>query len=197
MTMAGMMAIAASMSMWQAMVLQSGLAALLIWPAFPAFGISCLPNKGLVRLYAVRACLAVGAFICCIHSIAYLPLGVATAISFSKGLFALWLAVWTFGETLTAFKIATTALGFGGVLLVLESGGGGVSAGRGIQQGVSGTSGRVIVFHDGTEKLIFALGGTHAGHHLRYNLANDPHELSSQAALTAEHRDRLIEVLAS
>ena len=57
--------------------------------------------------------------------------------------------------------------------------------------------GRAMGLHDGSEKLIFALNGPHAGHHLRYDLASDPHELAPQATLTAEHRDRLIEVLAS
>ena len=129
-TMAGMMAALKMasdvMSLWQMMALRSGLAAILVYPLFQWAGITVLPARGgLLRLYALRVLLAAGGITCWIYSIAYLPLGVASAISFSKGLFVLWLAALVLGEAITSFKVITTVVGFVGVLLVLEPGGGG------------------------------------------------------------------------
>lgn len=129
-TMAGMMAAlkfaADVMSLWQMMALRSGFAAILVFPLFQWAGITVLPAQSAVlRLYAVRVVLAAGGIICWITSIVYLPLGVASAISFSKGLFVLWLAALMLGETITSVKVITTLVGFVGVLMVLEPGGGG------------------------------------------------------------------------
>jgi len=129
-TLAGMMAAlkfaADVMSLWQMMALRSGLAAILVLPLFHWAGITVLPAQtAVLRLYAVRVLLAAGGIICWITSIVYLPLGVASAISFSKGLFVLWLAALMLGETITSLKVITTVVGFVGVLMVLEPGGGG------------------------------------------------------------------------
>lgn len=129
-TMAGMMAAlkfaADVMSLWQMMALRSGLAAILVLPLFHWAGITVLPAQtAVLRLYAVRVLLAAGGIICWITSIVYLPLGVASAISFSKGLFVLWLAALMLGETITSVKVITTVMGFVGVLMVLEPVGGG------------------------------------------------------------------------
>ncbi|MEO0989686.1 MAG: EamA family transporter, partial [Pseudomonadota bacterium] len=106
--------------------LRSGLAAILVFPLFQWAGITVLPAQtAVLRLYAVRVLLAAGGIICWITSIVYLPLGVASAISFSKGLFVLWLAALMLGETITSVKVITTVVGFVGVLMVLEPGGGG------------------------------------------------------------------------
>ena len=128
--MAGMMAAlkfaADFMSLWQIMALRSGLAAILVFPLFQWAGITVLPAQtAVLRLYAVRVLLAAGGIICWITSIIYLPLGVASAISFSKGFFVRWLAAWMLGETITSLKVITTLVGFIGVLMVLEPGGGG------------------------------------------------------------------------
>ena len=134
-TMAGMMTAlklaSGQMSLWQVMVIRAGLAALIILPIFRLARIPILPTSGgLIRLYALRVALAAGGITCWIYSIAYLPLGVASALSFSKGLFVLWLAALFLGERITALKVLTTLVGFCGVLLVLEpSGGGSVTAG--------------------------------------------------------------------
>lgn len=129
-TMAGMMTAlkfaSGLMSLWQMMALRSGLAAILVYPLFRWAGISVLPaENSVLRLYVLRVLLAAGGIICWISSIIYLPLGVASAISFSKGLFVLWLAALMLGETITSIKVATTLAGFVGVLLVLEPGSGG------------------------------------------------------------------------
>jgi len=127
--MAGMMSALKSaaelMSLWQIMTLRSGLAALCVYPVFRWAGIPVLPQSGLVRLYALRIALAAAGIICWIYSIAHLPLGVASAISFSKGLFVLWLAAILLGEQISSFKVLTTLAGFVGVLLALDPSGGG------------------------------------------------------------------------
>ena len=128
-TMAGMMAAlkyaSDLMSLWQVMVLRAGLAAVIILPMFRVTGISILPSRGLVRIYGLRVFLAAGGITCWIYSIAHLPLGVASAISFSKGFFVLWLAAALLGERITSVKVTTTMAGFVGVLMVLEPSGGG------------------------------------------------------------------------
>ena len=127
--MAGMMSAlkyaAELMSLWQIMTLRAGFAAILVYPLFRWAGIPVLPRAGLFRLYAFRVGLAAAGIVCWLYSIAYLPLGVASAISFSKGIFVLWLAALALGETITPFKVVTTLVGFAGVMLVLDPGGGG------------------------------------------------------------------------
>ncbi|MEL6204337.1 MAG: DMT family transporter [Pseudomonadota bacterium] len=132
-TMAGMMTTlklaSGVMSLWQVMVLRAGIGALLLLPVFRLAGINLLPS-GQYALYIWRIFLAAGGISCWIYSVAYLPLGVATAISFSKGLFVLWLAAILLGERITSVKVATTLAGFVGVLLVLDpTGGGSIVAG--------------------------------------------------------------------
>ena len=127
-TMAAMMAslklAVGVMSLWQVMVLRAGLAALLCLPVFWAARIPILPRRHL-RLYALRVGLALGGLTCWLYSIAHLPLGTASAISFAKGFFVLWLAALVLGERITKVKVACTLVGFLGVVLVLDPGSGG------------------------------------------------------------------------
>lgn len=132
-SMAGMMVVlkfgADRLSLWQLVVFKSVLPVLILLPAFRLSRIPILPH-GQYRLYGLRVGLACGAVTCWIYSIAHLPLGVATAIGFSKGLFVLWLATLFLSERLTRLKFATTLLGFVGVVFVMDvSGGGTVFAG--------------------------------------------------------------------
>lgn len=122
-SMAGMMTAlkfgAETMSLWQIMVLKSGLAALFLAPLFRVNRIPLVP-PGQYGLYAMRIGCAACAVACWLYSIAHLPLGVATALSFGKGLFVLWLAAVFLSETITALKLVTTLLGCLGVLFVLD-----------------------------------------------------------------------------
>ena len=132
-SMAGMMVMlkmgADSLSLWQLVVFKSALPALFLLPIFRVANIPLLP-KGQYRLYALRVSLAGGAVICWIYSLAHLPLGVATAIGFSKGLFVLWLATVFLSERLTLVNIVTTLVGCLGVLFVIDvSSGGPLTAG--------------------------------------------------------------------
>lgn len=128
-TMAGMMAAlklaSGIMSLWQLMAVRAALAAMVVLPIFRAMGIAVLPRSQFLRLYTFRVLLAAAGISCWLYSIAYLPLGVASAISFAKGLFVLWLAALMLGEQITVVKVTTTAMGFVGVLLVLDPSGGG------------------------------------------------------------------------
>lgn len=128
-TMAGMMAALkfayGFMSLWQLMAVRAALAAMVVLPIFRAMGIPVLPQGALFRLYAFRVLLAAAGISCWLYSIAYLPLGVASAISFAKGLFVLWLAAILLGERITLVKVTTTVMGFIGVLMVLDPSGGG------------------------------------------------------------------------
>ena len=127
-TVAGMMTTlklaSTSMSLWQLMVLRSFLGALLCLPIFAYSKISILPS-GQIGLYGLRIFLAAAAISCWIYSITELPLGVASAISFSKGFFALWLASLVLGEQITTVKVTCTLVGFVGVALVLDPTAGG------------------------------------------------------------------------
>lgn len=141
-SMAGMMTalkLAADvMSLWQVMVLRTGIGALLCVPVFLASGTAFLP-VGQFRLYALRIALAAGGITFWIYSIAHLPLGVASAISFSKGLFVLWLGALLLGERITKPKFVTTFAGFVGVLMVLDPNGGGT-----VLAGLAGVAGALF-----------------------------------------------------
>ncbi|MEL6964533.1 MAG: DMT family transporter, partial [Pseudomonadota bacterium] len=63
---------------------------------------------------------AVGGITCWLYSIAPLPLGIASALTFSKSLFLLWLAALLLREQLTMLKVVCTVIGFAGVILVLD-----------------------------------------------------------------------------
>jgi len=107
-----------SLSLIQLMFFRSATGALLCVPMLMAASMPLFP-RGVWRLYAWRIALTVFAIGGWLYSIAHLPLATASALTFSKGLFALWLAAAMLGERLTVGKIAATMVGFGGVLLVL------------------------------------------------------------------------------
>lgn len=56
-----------------------------------------------------------------------MPLGIASALTFSKSLFLLWLAALLLSERLTPLKVICTVIGFAGVLLVLDPSASGAS----------------------------------------------------------------------
>ena len=128
--MAGMMssvkAAVDSLSLWQVIFLRAAIGALLLAPIMIRSNISFAPN-GKIGLYGLRVGFAVGGITCWLYSIAHLPLGIATALTFSKSLFLLWLAALLLTERLTPLKVICTAIGFVGVILVLDPATGGTS----------------------------------------------------------------------
>lgn len=108
-----------SLSLWQVIFLRSIMGALMLAPIMVRSGISFAPN-GKLGLYGLRVGFAVGGITCWLYSVAHLPLGIASALTFSKSLFLLWLAALLLSERLTSLKVICTVIGFVGVLLVLD-----------------------------------------------------------------------------
>ncbi len=76
-----------------------------------------------VGLHLGRAAAGVAAMLCGYYGYIHLPLADATAISFTKTLFMIVLAVLFLGETVQRRRWAATAAGFLGVLIMLRPGG--------------------------------------------------------------------------
>lgn len=85
-------------------------------------GISRLATKR-VRLHLGRAAAGVAAMLCGYYGYIHLPLADATAISFTKTLFMIFLAVLFLGEAVHRRRWTATAVGFVGVLIMLRPGG--------------------------------------------------------------------------
>lgn len=75
-----------------------------------------------LRIHAVRAIFGIVAMLCSYYAIARLPLAAYTALSFTKPLFATVLAVIILGETVRWRRWGATAVGFGGVLVMMRPG---------------------------------------------------------------------------
>lgn len=73
-------------------------------------------------LHIVRALTGLTAMFCGFYSITHLPLADATAISFAKPLFMILLAVLFLGETVRWRRWTATAVGFAGVLVMINPG---------------------------------------------------------------------------
>lgn len=115
-----------SLSLWQVIFLRSIMGAMMLAPIMIRSRVSFAPN-GKLGLYSLRVGFAVGGITCWLYSVAHLPLGIASALTFSKSLFLLWLAAFLLTERLTALKVACTVIGFVGVILVLDPTGGDAS----------------------------------------------------------------------
>lgn len=116
-----------AMSLPQTIFLRALGGVLVTLPLFAVVRIGLRP-EGRYRLYLLRVALAVGAMSCWLYSIAHMPLALASALSFSKSLFLLWLAALLLGEEITGRKRIATAVGFVGVILTLDPGGAGAVA---------------------------------------------------------------------
>ena len=102
-----------------------GLATILpfiIGPAL-AHGSAALVLTGRPWLHVARAVVGVSGMFCGFYSVTHLPLATATAISFTKPLFLIVLAVVFLGEPVRWRRWTATAAGFAGVLFVVRPGG--------------------------------------------------------------------------
>jgi len=115
-----------SLSLWQVLFLRSTMGALILVPIMIRSRVSFAPN-GKLGLYSLRVGFGVGGITCWLYSVANLPLGIASALTFSKSLFLLWLATFLLSERLTSLKVICTVIGFVGVILVLDPTEGGTS----------------------------------------------------------------------
>jgi drug/metabolite transporter (DMT)-like permease len=78
--------------------------------------------QGRVSLHVIRAFVGVAGMMCGYYAVSHLPLATATAISFTKPLFLIVLAVLFLGETVRWRRWAATAVGFIGVVIVARPG---------------------------------------------------------------------------
>jgi len=74
-------------------------------------------------MHVLRSVVGVSGMFCGFYAITHLPLATATAISFTKPLFLIVLAVLFLGETVRWRRWTATAVGFLGVLIVIRPGG--------------------------------------------------------------------------
>jgi drug/metabolite transporter (DMT)-like permease len=128
-----------TLSLWQVIFLRAAIGALVLAPIMIRTGVSFAPN-GKLGLYSMRVGFAVGGITCWLYSIAHLPLGVASALTFSKSLFLLWLAALLLAERLTALKVTCTVLGLVGVILVLDP----TTSGTSLFAGLAGIAGALF-----------------------------------------------------
>lgn len=108
-----------SLSIPQTIFLRTLGGMLVTLPLFRVVRVGLLP-EGQLGLYGFRIALAVGAMACWLYSIAHMPLALASALSFSKSIFLLWLASAFLSERITVRKAVATGIGFVGVVLVLD-----------------------------------------------------------------------------
>jgi drug/metabolite transporter (DMT)-like permease len=78
--------------------------------------------RGKAWLHVVRAFVGVAGMLCSYYAVTHLPLATATAISFTKPLFLIILAVLFLGETVHWPRWTATVVGFIGVLIVARPG---------------------------------------------------------------------------
>lgn len=74
------------------------------------------------RLHLLRALAGVLAMNCMFYAIAHAPLADVTAISFAKPLFLIFLAMLFLGETIRWRRWSATAVGFAGVVIMVQPG---------------------------------------------------------------------------
>ncbi|MEO1701946.1 MAG: DMT family transporter [Pseudomonadota bacterium] len=108
-----------SLSLPQTIFLRTFSGILLTLPLFALVPVGLMP-EGRFGLYAARIGLAIAALTCWLYSIAHMPLALASALSFSKSIFMLWLAAAFMSEKITGRKLFATVLGFVGVVLALD-----------------------------------------------------------------------------
>ncbi|MEL6100376.1 MAG: DMT family transporter [Pseudomonadota bacterium] len=108
-----------ALSLPQTIFLRTFSGILLTLPLFALGPVGLMP-EGRLGLYATRITLAIAALTCWLYSIAHMPLALASALSFSKSIFMLWLAAAFMSEKITGRKFFATALGFVGVVLALD-----------------------------------------------------------------------------
>lgn len=114
-------ALSDTMSAFQIVFWRMSISVLLMTPWYAWKGFHLLRTKRL-GMHVQRALVNFGGMILWFHAIAIVPLGKAVAIHFTLPLFVLVLAAVALGERTGPRRIAATAVGFGGMLVVLRPG---------------------------------------------------------------------------
>lgn len=85
-------------------------------------GATALFMTGRPWMHLARALVGVGGLFCGFYAVTHMPLADATAISFTKPLFMIVLAVLFLGEQVRWRRWTATAVGFAGVLIIMRPG---------------------------------------------------------------------------
>ncbi len=132
---------------------------LLLWPAFRRDGLAILRTER-PALHSFRVCGALVAMLLGFGAVVNLPLADATAIGFAKAVFLTLFAVLILRERVGVYRWGAVAVGFAGVIVMLQPGAIGVSFWSLTALGAAALLGlvlavvRLLALHDGTRTLM-------------------------------------------
>ncbi len=116
---AGLKEVSQRLDLWQVVFLRSALLTLFILPAALARG-GIATNRPAAHFG--RAVIGLGGFICMLYAIAHAPLADVTALTFTKQLFMVPLAIVLLGEAVGWRRWGAVIVGFLGVLVMVRPG---------------------------------------------------------------------------
>jgi drug/metabolite transporter (DMT)-like permease len=116
---AGLKEVSLRLDLWQVVFLRSLLLTLFILPAALARGGIATRRPA---THFARSLIGLGGFVCMLYAIAHAPLADVTAITFTKQLFMVPLAIVLLGEVVGWRRWSAVALGFMGVLIMVRPG---------------------------------------------------------------------------
>jgi drug/metabolite transporter (DMT)-like permease len=117
---AGLKDVSQRLDLWQVIFLRSALLAAFILPAALARGGIATARPA---AHFGRTVVGLGGFICMVYAIAHAPLADVTALTFTKPLFMVPLAILLLGEAVGWQRWAAVVVGFVGVLIMVRPGG--------------------------------------------------------------------------
>ena len=116
---AGLKEVSQRLDLWQVIFLRSAFLTLFILPAALARG--GVATKRPIAHFG-RSLVGLGGFICMIYAIAHAPLADVTALTFTKQLFTIPLAIVLLGEAVGWHRWGAVTVGFLGVLVMVRPG---------------------------------------------------------------------------
>ena len=116
---AGLKEVSQRLDLWQVIFLRSAFLTLFILPAALARG--GVATKRPIAHFG-RSLVGLGGFICMIYAIAHAPLADVTALTFTKQLFTIPLAIVLLGEAVGWHRWGAVTVGFLGVLVRVRPG---------------------------------------------------------------------------
>ncbi len=111
-----------TMTPWQIVLLRSGFALVIIFPALVRQGFDKLKTKR-PGMHLLRVVVGFCGFTTMIFAITNLDLALFTTIGFTRILFVILLALLFLGERLNVKRAAATVIGFAGVVITMQPGG--------------------------------------------------------------------------
>lgn len=102
---------------YSALLVRSLIGAAIMTPVWKWSG-GTWPPREVLRIHALRACVACGMLLLFFHALTLLPMAEAIALSFISPLLALYLAAVLLGERIGSKAVAASLLGLAGVVLI-------------------------------------------------------------------------------